>query len=207
MQLCCRSWRIIFWMTNPQFPGPGSPGNPECLGLYETEHYLGPEQNCSGRWPLPKVKDFVEACWSTLLYIYQFIALPSTTNSFFCHHSEIQSIRWQMDRHHHLTPAHRHQCALSLPTTYSMRSICVMRGDFLFVIEDAMSSVADVPNMLTSCPLTAAQQCTKVSVGHYASLWEWDPTASRWRVMVHIDRHVQRDELFGILTWDLKETY
>ena len=61
MQLCCRNWRIIFWMTNPQFSEPGFPENTKYIELNGANHYFGPQQSCSGRWPLSRVKGFVES--------------------------------------------------------------------------------------------------------------------------------------------------
>ena len=55
-------------------------------------------------------------CWSTRLNTCWFVAPPGTTNSF-CQDSEIQPIRWQMDRNYHLFPAHKHQSA-SHPAPY-----------------------------------------------------------------------------------------
>ena len=62
-----------------------------------------------------------------------------------CHHSEIQAIRWQMDRH----------ADTNKPFTLShpRLSIYVMQLETWLVSED---TVADVRNRMTSCPLAAA---------------------------------------------------
>ena len=67
-----------------------------------------------GRWLLHRVRDYVVAhvCTFTGPWYH-----PAQT-AHFCHHSEIQPIRWQMDWQYHMFPVHKHQCA-SHPTAYA----------------------------------------------------------------------------------------
>ena len=55
-----------FRITNPWLPHPASPRNPQLLGLWWADHYLGARQSCSGRWLLPRVRDLV---WHTFVHL------------------------------------------------------------------------------------------------------------------------------------------
>ena len=59
--------------------------------------------------------------------------------------------------------------------------------DSWLVSEDTVSSVADIPNTMTSCPLTSAPTMYYSQFRHRAGLREC-PSARRYRVMVRIER-------------------
>ena len=63
--------------------------------------------SCSGRGLSPRVSDFVASHVCALAGSW---CCP-TQPSHICHHSEIKPIWWVKDWHHHLFPAHKHQCA------------------------------------------------------------------------------------------------
>ena len=92
-------------MANPWLSCPGSHGNLLWLGLCGLEHYLGPGKvilegvSCSGIGLLQHTSLHLLVSWCRA-------AQPAH----FCHHSEIQSIRWQKDRHYHLFPTQTSMC-------------------------------------------------------------------------------------------------
>ena len=120
-QLFCRSWRII------HVANMNSASGPRCVlwGLLDGQSMISTSWSSRksliawavwcGALSWTRTKLFWKLAlaqgkrlfWSTRLYTCWFMVPSSTTSSLF-HYSEVQPIRWQMDQHYHLFPAHRH---------------------------------------------------------------------------------------------------
>ena len=136
-------------------------------------------------WLLPRVRDFVAAHACTLAGSWCCPAEPAH----FCHHSEIESIRWQMDWHYPLFPAHRHQCAYhSAGYAPMLADLCDATWILTRQCEYSVSS-GRCPKHDDVLPTDGgANDTRKISLWHRAGLRKWYPTAGRCQVMVHIDR-------------------
>ena len=89
-------------------------------------------QNCAGSWLLIRVRDFVVAYIGTLADSWCRPAQPVH----FCHHSEIQPKRWQMDQHHHLSHTYRRY-----PVAYAAEFVHIcMRQLESWLVSDMMTS-------------------------------------------------------------------
>ena len=131
-------------------PHPGSPGNPKWLSA---EYYLGSGQRCSGRWLLPRVRDFVGTC----LYTCWFMVA--------CQHNQltfatiVKSSQYD-DRWTDISILSLHtdfNVFLILRPVHPSSSISVMQLESWITSEDtAVSLVADDKNRMTFYPLTAA---------------------------------------------------
>ena len=137
------------WITNPWLPRPGSSRKPLWLGLFDAkvEQYFEPGRICSGRWFMPRVRDFVAAHVCTLAHSWCRPAQPDGC----CHTGDILPIRWELGRCYHLFPAHRHECA-SHPVAYAPEVLQLC--DITWISTRLWRyRVAYVPNTMSSCPL------------------------------------------------------
>ena len=133
--------------------------------LCGAEHYLGPGQNCSGRWLLSSVRYFVATHICTHAGSWCRLAQPAH----FCHYIKTRPIRWQMDRHYQLFPAYRHQLA-SHPAAYAPEPVHLCDATWILTRQGRYSVASG------GCPKhddvlpTNGGVSEHVSLGHRAGL-------------------------------------
>ena len=104
-------------MVDPWFLRPGSPGNPQWLGLWGAGHYIGPERSCSGRWLLPRPETLLQ-CTSVHLSVHGAAQHKKLTFTAIVKSRPYNVMDWR----HHLSSIHSDQCA-SHPATYAPKPI------------------------------------------------------------------------------------
>ena len=111
-----------------------------------------------------------------------------------CHHSEIQPIQWQMDRHYHLFPAHRYQGA-SHPAACTPKLVHL--ADATWIITSVKIQCRQWLMSQTRWCLVHWRLYTKISLRHRAVLWEWYPASKKMPISRPVGRFNQ---------WDLSES-
>ena len=114
-------------------------------------HYLGPGQNCSGRWVSSRVRDFVAAHVCTLVHG----AVQHNQRTFV---TIVKSSPYD-DKWTDITICSLHtynNVPLILPPTHLGSSICLMQLE-IWLISHRMPPVVGGPNTMTSYPLMAVR--------------------------------------------------
>ena len=139
MQLCCHSWRII------RLPRPGSPEILVARALWSGAFFSWKRTNLFWKAALTQ--------GTLLLPTFEHVLVHCAVQ-----HSQLTFgiIRWQMDRHYHLLPAHRHQCASHFATyTPELVHLCDATSISTRQWRYSVAS-ADVTNTMQSWSLMAA---------------------------------------------------